>query len=238
MSFFLRNNIRPLSCLTNSFKCWRSSSQFTKDFLKQSSITSRNVLREVSTKEYQHRTYKAQNQGIVDTLLYTSSVILVFVGFTYSSVPLYRMFCAATGIGGTPKTHDSKFDASNIKPLEGGRKFRITFISNISDSLNWSFVPQQREVYVVPGESSLAFFTAKNLAEEDIIGVSTYNVVPQQAGQYFNKIQCFCFEEQKLRAGEEVDMPVFFFIDPEIVDDLVLKDINTIALSYTFFKAK
>ncbi|KAI0236289.1 Cytochrome c oxidase assembly protein cox11, mitochondrial [Massospora cicadina] len=159
-------------------------------------------------------------------------------GLTYAAVPLYRLFCAATGIGGTPKVHNGDFDASKLKPLVEGKKYRITFISHISSTLNWSFEPQQKELYVVPGETALAFFTAKNLQQLDVIGVSTYNIIPQQAGQYFNKIQCFCFEEQKLQAGEEVDMPVFFFIDPEIVEDYTLKNVDTISLSYTFFKAK
>ncbi|KAI9290885.1 hypothetical protein K502DRAFT_309996 [Neoconidiobolus thromboides FSU 785] len=195
----------------------------------------RNIL---SMKERMHRTTAEQKQGITDSLLYATSVIVVFIGFTYASVPLYRMFCAATGIGGTPVTHKEKFEPENMKPVRDSKKLKIRFTSSMSDSLNWEFTPQQREITVVPGESALAFYTAKNLADEDIIGVSTYNVVPQQAGIYFNKIQCFCFEEQKLQAGEEVDMPIFFFIDPDFLDDIILKNVDTISLSYTFFKAR
>jgi cytochrome c oxidase assembly protein subunit 11 len=91
---------------------------------------------------------------------------------------------------------------------------------------------------VVPGETALAFYRAKNLDTRDMVGVSTYNVTPGKAGAYFNKIQCFCFEEQLLHAGEEIDMPVFFFLDPEIVDDPSMQDVETITLSYTFFNAK
>ena len=99
----------------------------------------------------------------------------------------------------------------------------------------WKFTPQQREVRVLPGETALAFYTATNKSDEDIIGVATYSVSPGQVAQYFNKIQCFCFEEQRLAAGETVDMPVFFFIDPEFADDPTMKNIVTVTLSYTFF---
>lgn len=99
----------------------------------------------------------------------------------------------------------------------------------------WKFVPQQREVRVLPGETALAFFTATNKSDEDIIGVATYSVTPAQVAPYFSKIQCFCFEEQRLNAGETVDMPVFFFIDPDFVNDPSMTKIDTITLSYTFF---
>lgn len=101
--------------------------------------------------------------------------------------------------------------------------------------LPWKFTPQQREVRVLPGETALAFYTATNKGPNDIIGVATYSVTPGQVSPYFSKIQCFCFEEQRLNAGETVDMPVFFFIDPEFVNDPAMKGIETITLSYTFF---
>jgi len=99
----------------------------------------------------------------------------------------------------------------------------------------WKFTPQQREVRVLPGETALAFYTATNRSTEDIIGVATYSVTPAQVAPYFSKIQCFCFEEQRLNAGETVDMPVFFFIDPDFVNDPTMTKIHTITLSYTFF---
>ena len=99
----------------------------------------------------------------------------------------------------------------------------------------WKFIPQQREVRVLPGETALAFYKATNKSQEDIIGVATYSVTPAQVAPYFSKIQCFCFEEQRLNAGETVDMPVFFFIDPDFVDDPAMNRIDTITLSYTFF---
>ncbi|KAL8953891.1 MAG: hypothetical protein Q9222_000265 [Ikaeria aurantiellina] len=99
----------------------------------------------------------------------------------------------------------------------------------------WKFTPQQREVRVLPGETALAFYTATNKSDEDIIGVATYSVTPAQVAPYFSKIQCFCFEEQRLNAGETVDMPVFFFIDPDFVNDPTMTKIDTVTLSYTFF---
>jgi len=117
-------------------------------------------------------------------------------------------------------------------------RIRVTFASSVSSNLDWKFIPQQREVRVVPGETALAFYKAENRSSEDIIGVATYSVTPGQVAQYFSKIQCFCFEEQKLTAGEEVDMPVFFFIDPDFANDPAMKGIEQVTLSYTFFKAK
>uniref|UniRef100_A0A0B7A4R8 Cytochrome c oxidase assembly protein COX11, mitochondrial n=1 Tax=Arion vulgaris TaxID=1028688 RepID=A0A0B7A4R8_9EUPU len=100
-----------------------------------------------------------------------------------------------------------------------------------------NFRPQQTEVTVYPGETALAFYTAKNPTDKPIIGISTYNILPYDAGQYFNKIQCFCFEEQRLNPNEQVDMPVFFYIDPEFAEDPKLQNTSTITLSYTFFEA-
>lgn len=111
----------------------------------------------------------------------------------------------------------------------------MTFNASVSDVLPWKFVPQQREVRVLPGETALAFYTATNNSDQDIIGVATYSVTPGQTAPYFSKIQCFCFEEQRLNAGETVDMPVFFYLDPDMLNDLNMKGIETVTLSYTFF---
>ncbi|KAI9137383.1 cytochrome c oxidase assembly protein CtaG/Cox11-domain-containing protein [Paraphysoderma sedebokerense] len=187
------------------------------------------------------RTYSSstsQASRNTNSLYYMSAVLVFGLGLTYTAVPLYRMFCAATGFASS-STHDSsRFSSSNMIPMESHRRLRITFNADTSRSLPWSFSPTQRSVYVIPGETALAFYTAKNNSDKDVIGISTYNVTPGKAGMYFNKIQCFCFEEQKLKAGEEVDMPVFFFIDPEFAMDPAMDDVDTITLSYTFFNAK
>ncbi|MCJ1445477.1 MAG: Cytochrome c oxidase assembly protein cox11, mitochondrial [Stictis urceolatum] len=171
---------------------------------------------------------------------YTLSMIIGTVAVAYASVPMYKMICQQTGWGGQPikSSGHGGSGSGRLQPVSGAPRIRITFNSSVSDVMPWKFTPQQREVRVLPGETALAFYTATNKSDEDIIGVATYSVSPGQVAQYFNKIQCFCFEEQRLAAGETVDMPVFFFIDPEFADDPTMKNIVTVTLSYTFFKAK
>lgn len=146
--------------------------------------------------------------------------------------------CQQTGWGGQPVlTHrgGDNDTSARVIPVTDSRRLRITFNGSVSDVLPWKFTPQQREVRVLPGETALAFYTATNKGPADIIGIATYSVTPGQVAPYFSKIQCFCFEEQKLNAGEAVDMPVFFFIDPDFAKDPSMKGIDTITLSYTFF---
>lgn len=159
------------------------------------------------------------------------------VGLSYASVPLYRLFCQVSGYGGTTKLETGTDKVEAMEPVKD-HVIKVTFNADVHSTLNWNFRPQQTEIYVVPGETALAFYKAKNPTDKPVIGVSTYNVVPFEAGQYFNKIQCFCFEEQLLNPHEEVDMPVFFYIDPEIVENGRLVNCNLITLSYTFFEAK
>ncbi|KAK3215102.1 hypothetical protein GRF29_19g2216432 [Pseudopithomyces chartarum] len=157
--------------------------------------------------------------------------------------PKINVICQTTGWGGQPiksAAHgdDSRDPSERLRPVQDHPRIRITFNGSTSDVLPWKFVPNQREVRVLPGETALAFYTATNTSKEDIIGVATYSVTPGQVAPYFSKIQCFCFEEQRLNAGETVDMPVFFYIDPEFASDINMKGIETVTLSYTFFKAK
>ncbi|CAL9729923.1 cytochrome c oxidase assembly protein Cox11p, mitochondrial [Monosporozyma unispora] len=168
---------------------------------------------------------------------YFSSIAIFFLGLTYTAVPLYRAICARTGFGGIPITDKRKFTDDKLIPVETGKRIKVTFTSEVSQILPWKFVPQQREVYVLPGETALSFYQAENKSDKDIIGMATYSITPGEAAQYFNKIQCFCFEEQKLAAGEEIDMPVFFFIDPDFASDPAMRNIDDIILHYTFFKA-
>ena len=164
-----------------------------------------------------------------------AAVAMTVFGVSYASVPLYKVFCQVTGFGGTTQVADEK-KAKAIKPVEGGEIVKVYFMSSVHSEMPWKFVPTQKEVRVVPGETALAFYTVKNTANHPVTGVATYNVHPPKAGLYFNKIQCFCFEEQRLSAHEEIDMPVFFFIDPEMVDDPAMENVRNITLSYTFFK--
>ena len=151
------------------------------------------------------------------------------LGMAYAAVPLYEIFCQVTGYAGTTQ----RAEDSTGEVLE--KTINVRFDSNISNELDWEFAPKQREVTLKLGEKATAFYTAKNVGKFDSFGTATFNVSPGAAGVYFNKIDCFCFTEQKLAAGESVDMPVLFFVDPDIVNDPLLKDATTITLSYTFF---
>uniref|UniRef100_A0A2C9K6C4 Cytochrome c oxidase assembly protein COX11, mitochondrial n=1 Tax=Biomphalaria glabrata TaxID=6526 RepID=A0A2C9K6C4_BIOGL len=135
-------------------------------------------------------------------LIYILAVFIFMLGGAYAGVPLYKVFCQATGLGGQAvKGHDT----DKIETMEKvDRKIVVKFNADVASSMRWNFKPQQTEVTVYPGETALAFYTAKNPTDKPIIGISTYNVLPYEAGQYFNKIQCFCFEEQRLNPNEQV----------------------------------
>ncbi|XP_066519326.1 cytochrome c oxidase assembly protein COX11, mitochondrial [Hoplias malabaricus] len=178
--------------------------------------------------------WKQKNKTI---LTYIAAAGVGMIGMSYAAVPLYRLYCQATGLGGAAVAgHDADL-VETMKPVKD-RVIKVTFNADTHASLQWNFRPQQSEIYVVPGETALAFYKARNPTDKPVIGISTYNVVPFEAGQYFNKIQCFCFEEQRLNPQEEVDMPVFFYIDPEFDEDPRMARVDNIILSYTFFEAK
>lgn len=161
------------------------------------------------------------------------TLVAVAVGMlmlAYASVPLYRLFCQVTGFGGTTMRADTNFSGGVSKEV-----LHIRFNADTDPNLPWAFVPLEPEVNVHIGENRLVAYKVKSQSDKETRGTATYNVTPTLAGKYFNKIQCFCFEEQKLRPGEEVTMPVSFFIDPAILDDPDLKGLTNITLSYTFF---
>jgi len=170
--------------------------------------------------------------------MYSTATIFIAVGVTYAAVPAYRAFCAATGFSGIPTSDPAKFGPDRLIPVTDVKRIKVHFNADTAAALPWSFSPQQRFVNVLPGETSLAFYTAKNKSNKDIIGIATYNVTPAKVAPYFAKVECFCFEEQKLLAGEEVDLPLFFFIDKDFVDDPSMRDVDDVVLSYTFFKAR
>uniref|UniRef100_A0A5B7AHT4 Cytochrome c oxidase assembly protein COX11 n=1 Tax=Davidia involucrata TaxID=16924 RepID=A0A5B7AHT4_DAVIN len=183
-----------------------------------------------------HATRKKKSQKM---LLYLTGLVFAMVGCSYAAVPLYRRFCQATGYGGTVQRRESVEEKIARHAQDGTittREIVVQFNADVADGMPWKFVPTQREVRVKPGESALAFYTAENRSSTPITGVSTYNVTPMKAAVYFNKIQCFCFEEQRLLPGEQIDMPVFFYIDPEFETDPRMDGINNLILSYTFFK--
>ena len=150
----------------------------------------------------------------------------------YAAVPLYSLFCKVTGFAGTPQVAvvapDKVYD----------RVITVRFNADVAPDLPWKFKPEQKQVKVKVGEQKLIFYSAKNESNDVTRGISVYNVTPEKAGAYFSKIECFCFTEQSLNANEKANFPVSFFIDPQIMSDKNAKDINTITLSYTFFKVK
>lgn len=309
-----------------------SRNQSTSTTTVSSSTTASSSGSSRTSKRVHENAYKRRNKQTHDRntrmAMYASSAVIGALGATYASVPLYKLFCQATGFGGTTQRvrlsneqesemlkqyeidqeydmenhqmideqHPSKslpdilkrrfirkldtfYDTvnnlfiktitspgsivpgnsnrrrmakthgvatwtdeeelsklSSLQPHPNGRLLRIHFDTSTSNILPWTFKPTQPYVKVVPGETALCFFTATNHSPHPITGVATYNVHPPKAGLYFNKIQCFCFEEQRLLPGETVDMPVFFYVDPEFEDDVNLDRCNHITLSYTFFR--
>ncbi len=157
-------------------------------------------------------------------------VVLAMTGLAFASVPLYRLFCQVTGFDGT--TMRATSDAPG--PI-AGKQVSIRFDANTVPTLPWRFKPVEARQVVSIGERDIAFYTAKNLSARPITGTASFNVTPVWAGKYFNKIQCFCFNEQTLKPGEEIRMPVVFFVDPKILDDPDARDVSEITLSYTFY---
>lgn len=179
----------------------------------------------------------ATKGGSKSTLFYIAAVGVLVLGLSYAAVPLYRIFCQAYSLGGTTQLGEDSDKIETMKAVKD-RVITVRFNADTAASMTWNFKPQQHEIKVLPGETALAFYTACNPTDRAVIGISTYNVIPFEAGQYFNKIQCFCFEEQLLNPHEEVHMPVFFYIDPEFADDPKMETIDMLTLSYTFFEAR
>lgn len=165
-------------------------------------------------------------------MIILSSMVLVMFSLAYAFVPLYKLFCKKTGFAGTPKI------GQKMSIKLGHRILTVQFVANTHRDLKWKFTPLQSETKVRVGQNALAFFNAENLTDKPIIGMATYNVTPDKAAPYFSKVACFCFERQLLLPHEVVDMPVQFYIDPDIVNDHDLDDVNFITLSYTFFEVK
>ena len=160
-----------------------------------------------------------------------TGVVAGMIGLSFASVPLYRLFCQVTGFGGTTQVAEAAPGAVSERVI------KVRFNADTGPGLPWTFKPVQREIALKVGESGLAYYRARNLADVAVTGTSTFNVTPLKAGRYFSKVQCFCFDEQRLEAGQELDMAVSFFVDPAILSDRNLDDVTTITLSYTFFRA-
>ena len=171
---------------------------------------------------------KAQNKKVIFII---SFIGMLMLSLSYAAVPLYDIFCRVTGFGGTTQI------ASSAPGSSGHPNISIRFESNITDSLNWDFYSKTKTVKIPMGEEKTIYYFAKNLSDEPIVGTATFNVTPAKAGQYFMKIDCFCFVEQLLNPGESMNMPVTFFIDPDLYKDENVQEVNEITLSYTFMKS-
>lgn len=162
---------------------------------------------------------------------------LFMLGLGYASVPLYRLFCQVTGFGGTTMIA-SEAEAVQAAANATGARISIRFDASTATDMPWTFRPSQATDTIAIGTRDIATFVARNNAAQPITGMATFNVTPEQAGRYFNKIQCFCFTEQTLAPGQEVTMPVLYYVDPAMLDDPNMQGVEQITLSYTFHRAK
>ena len=174
-----------------------------------------------------------KNRRNLNVVMILVGVFAFMVGLTFAAVPLYRIFCERTGYDGTPIRADGQKGPSEVLD----RVVTVTFTGDVNQTMPWSFYPKQNKIEAKVGETYLAFFEAKNLSKRPITGTATFNVSPEPWGPYFVKIQCFCFTEQTLQPGESVEMPVTFYLDPELAKDKLLTRMSDVTLSYTFFRA-
>jgi cytochrome c oxidase assembly protein subunit 11 len=164
--------------------------------------------------------------------LTAAGAVAGMLGMAYAAVPLYQMFCRATGFGGVPQI------ASTESATRGQKIMTIHFDANIASDLPWTFEPEQASIKLRTGETATVFYKVKNRSNKTTVGLATYNVTPERSGLYFNKLACFCFSEQTLAPGETMDMPGVFYIDPAVETDEIMKSQESITLSYTYYAAK
>jgi cytochrome c oxidase assembly protein subunit 11 len=172
------------------------------------------------------------NRRDITTVAVCAGIVLAMIGLSYAAVPLYRLYCQATGYAGTTQRA--------AKPSETvlDRTLTVRFDANVSSDLPWRFEPLQKKLDVKIGENALALYRATNTSDKPVTGTAVFNVAPENAGLHFNKVQCFCFTEQTLAPGQTVDMAVSFYIDPGWVDDEDTKEFSELTLSYTFYPAQ
>jgi cytochrome c oxidase assembly protein subunit 11 len=157
-----------------------------------------------------------------------TTVAMGMVGMSYAAVPLYDLFCRVTGYGGTTQIAAEKSGSVTQRPI------KVRFDAMVTN-IDWAFQPVQRQIELQVGENAVAFYRATNQSKQPLSGTATFNVTPLKVGAYFSKVECFCFTEQTLSPGQTVDMPVAFYVDPDISNDPNLNDVKTITLSYTFY---
>ena len=158
-------------------------------------------------------------------------VAVGMVGMSFAAIPLYRVFCAVTGFGGTPQIGPETSDSVS------NRTVTVRFNADVNPNLPWRFAPEQQQVTLKLGEQQVAFYTARNDSAQPVTGIAIYNVTPDKIGRYFHKTACFCFNEQTLAPGQDMQLPVSFWVDPALATDPSTADVTTITLSYTFFRS-
>ncbi|MCI0467763.1 MAG: cytochrome c oxidase assembly protein [Beijerinckiaceae bacterium] len=171
-----------------------------------------------------------RRKGLIAALAAGAS--LAMLGFSFAAVPLYRLFCAATGFGGTPQIVQA---APGVRGL---RHLTVRFDANVAPGLAWKFAAETPQIKLRTGDTVTVYYKATNLSDRETAGRAMFNVSPDSAGAYFSKVACFCFSEQRLGPGESRDMPVMFFLDPKLEKDAALAGVETITLSYTYFAHK
>lgn len=174
--------------------------------------------------------FRKNNRTIIAAII--AGIVFVMFGMAFASVPLYRMFCAATGYGGTPQI------VKTASLQHGTRTLAVRFDANVAPGLPWTFVPETNSISLRTGETATIFFKAVNLSDKPLTAQALFNVTPENSGAFFDKISCFCFTEQKLDAHESVDFPVVFYLDPALEQDEGMRQVDQITLSYTFFASK
>ncbi len=176
----------------------------------------------------------------IRTGLLAAMLAAAMLGLGYAAVPLYDLFCRVTGFGGTTqRASAAEADlAAQFGKSVGGKTISIRFDGSVARDVPWRFRPEQSTDTVQIGQRDMAFYTARNDGNVPITGTASFNVEPEYTGKYFNKVQCFCFTEQTLQPGEEVRMPVLYFIDPAILEDENASKVEQITLSYTFHRTK
>lgn len=159
-------------------------------------------------------------------------VSLAMLGLSFAAVPIYRAFCAATGYAGTTQV------AKTAPTVRGNRELTVRFDANVAPGLAWKFAPETPEIRLVTGQTATIFYKVTNFSDSAVAARAAYNVSPESAGAYFDKISCFCFEEQKLGPHETAELPVVFFLDPALENDSIMAEVQSVTLSYTFFVVK
>jgi cytochrome c oxidase assembly protein subunit 11 len=181
----------------------------------------------------------AAPSGNIRTAFMAAGFALAMLALGFASVPLYRLFCQVTGFGGTTQraSESEAAAAERVARAAGTTTISIRFDASMDRGLPWRFAPEQATADVKIGQRSMAFYIARNNSDRPVTGRASFNVEPEQAGRYFHKVQCFCFTEQTLQPGEEVRMPVLYYVDPAALRDPNMQGVEQITLSYTFYEA-